>query len=235
MSTVPGKGIRTPALASGAAAGELAELMAPLGARIEVAGPPPGDAATRKLLRSVVIKGLEGLMVESMRAAEAAGLSPETWETLVDQFTAADGDFLRRMVEGTSTHARRLHEMEATEQMLIDLGIDPVMTGRRSRTCAACSATACPRSALGVGPALERLDHRHQVRPHRGGRRVDICGTPIGEIHVTTNDYRVNDQEWGPRSSVPLLGEHSHQVLRELGYDDAIKALIQNGVVRSTE
>ena len=39
--------------------------------------------------------------------------------------------------------------------------------------------------------------------------------TAVGEIHVTTNGYRINDQSWGPRASVPLLGQHSRELLAE--------------------
>ena len=104
-------------------------MLAPLGMPIEAIGEQAGDAATRKLLRSVVIKGLAALLIEAMHAADAAGFADETWQNLVDQFTAADGTFLRRMVEGTGSHAvRRLHEMEAAAELLTDLGVDPVMT-----------------------------------------------------------------------------------------------------------
>ena len=66
MSTVPGNGLRTPALASGSAAKLFVEVVAPLGMPVEDAGPEAGAAATRKLLRSVVMKGLAGLIIESM-------------------------------------------------------------------------------------------------------------------------------------------------------------------------
>ena len=129
MSIVPGNGLRTPALASGSGAAAFEAVLAPLGMPVEAVGDQAGDAATRKLLRSVVIKGLAGLLIEAMHAADAAGFAAETWQNLVDQFTAADGKFLRRMVEGTAPHAvRRLHEMEAAAELLTDLGIDPVMT-----------------------------------------------------------------------------------------------------------
>ena len=73
-----------------------------------------------------MIKGLAALLIEAMHAADAAGFADETWQNLVDQFTAADGTFLRRMVEGTAPHAvRRLHEMEAAAELLTDLGVDP--------------------------------------------------------------------------------------------------------------
>ncbi len=129
MSVVIGSGLRTPALASGSGATALEAVMAPLGMPIEAIGDQAGDAATRKLLRSVVIKGLAALLIEAMHAADAAGFAAETWQNLVDQFTAADGMFLRRMVEGTAPHAvRRLHEMEAAAELLTDLGVDPLMT-----------------------------------------------------------------------------------------------------------
>lgn len=129
MSTVPGKGLQTPSLVSGSGARRYAELLAPVPVPLEVAGAEAGAAATRKLLRSVVLKGFAALLIESLEAARAAGLEGETWANLVGQFTAADGEFLERMVTGTGTHARRrLHEMEATVELLTDLGVEPLMT-----------------------------------------------------------------------------------------------------------
>lgn len=129
MAPVPGTGLRTPALASGPAARDFAAVVAPLGMPVDHAGDEAGRAATRKLLRSVVMKGLAGLVAEAMRAAEAAGLADETWENLVAQLTAADEGLIRRLVTGTAAHAvRRAHEMEATVELLGELGVDPMMT-----------------------------------------------------------------------------------------------------------
>ena len=45
------------------------------------------------------------------------------------QLTAADEGLIRRLVTGAGSHAaRRLHEMEATAELLAELGVDPVMT-----------------------------------------------------------------------------------------------------------
>jgi Domain of unknown function (DUF1932) len=64
-----------------------------------------------------------------MRAAEAADLGPETWDTIVAQLTAADEAFVRRLVDGTPRHAaRRVHEMEAATALLAELGVEPTMT-----------------------------------------------------------------------------------------------------------
>jgi 3-hydroxyisobutyrate dehydrogenase-like beta-hydroxyacid dehydrogenase len=129
MSPVAGKGLFTPQLASGPGAVRYAGLLAEVGVPVEVAGSEAGDAATRKLLRSVAVKGFAAAVIEAVRAAEAAGLLDETWHNLVQQFTAIDEAFLRRMIDGTATHAlRRLHEMEAAGEMLEHLGVDPVVT-----------------------------------------------------------------------------------------------------------
>lgn len=129
MAPVPGNGLHTPALASGPAATAFVAAMAPLGMPVEYAGEAAGQATTRKLLRSVVMKGLAALVVESLRAAEAAGLAEETWRNIVAQITVADEALLRRLVAGTATHAgRRAHEMEATADLLAELGVEPTMT-----------------------------------------------------------------------------------------------------------
>lgn len=145
MSPVPGTGLRTPALVSGAAADGFVALVAPLGMPLETAGDEAGQAAARKLLRSVVMKGLAALLLESLRAAEAAGLAAETWDNLVSQLSSIDEALVRRLVSGTGAHAlRRLHEMEATVELLTELGVEPTMT----------RATATSLRRLALGPRL---------------------------------------------------------------------------------
>lgn len=129
MTTVPGHGLAVPSLASGSAAERYVSLLAPLGAVVTAIGSEAGVAATRKLLRSVVMKGLAAVVIEAMRAAHAAGEAEYVWGNVVDQLTVADEAFLRRLVEGTAVHhERRRHEMEASADLVRELGIDPLMT-----------------------------------------------------------------------------------------------------------
>jgi 3-hydroxyisobutyrate dehydrogenase-like beta-hydroxyacid dehydrogenase len=129
MAPVPGNGLRTPSLAAGPAAEAFAATMRPLGMPVDVVGSEAGQAATRKLLRSVVMKGLAQLLIEALRAAEAAGLAAETWDQLVAQLSEVDEALLRRLVSGTPLHARRrLDEMEATVELLDELGADATMS-----------------------------------------------------------------------------------------------------------
>jgi 3-hydroxyisobutyrate dehydrogenase-like beta-hydroxyacid dehydrogenase len=162
MAPVPPTGLRTPALASGPGAEAFVAAMAPLGMPVELAGEEAGMATTRKLLRSVVMKGLAALLVESLQAAEAAGLAGETWDNLVAQLSAADEALVRRLVEGTARHAsRRVEEMEATAALLAELGIDSTMTdattqvlraiARDDRTVPAVPSPKTPTEGAGAG------------------------------------------------------------------------------------
>jgi 3-hydroxyisobutyrate dehydrogenase-like beta-hydroxyacid dehydrogenase len=129
MTIVPGFGVAVPSLASGRGAQRYADLMSLLGASVEAISDQPGAAATRKLLRSVVTKGLAALVIEALRGAEAAGEIEWLWGNIVHQLTVTDEAFVRRLVEGTGEHhARRLHEMEASRDLLADLGVEPTMT-----------------------------------------------------------------------------------------------------------
>jgi 3-hydroxyisobutyrate dehydrogenase-like beta-hydroxyacid dehydrogenase len=129
MTPVPGRGMRTPALASGSGAARYASAMGALGAAVEPISDRAGDASTRKLLRSVMMKGLAALVIEAMRAAEAAGLSGWLWDQLVAEIEAGDEALLTRLVNGTAVHSvRRVDEMEACAALLESLGVDPVMT-----------------------------------------------------------------------------------------------------------
>jgi 3-hydroxyisobutyrate dehydrogenase-like beta-hydroxyacid dehydrogenase len=129
MGPVPGSGARTPSLVSGRGAAGYAQALAAVGAPIEVLGPTAGEAATRKLLRSVFMKGLAAISVEALTAAAAAGLEPWMHEELVAVYEGADRAMLTRLLEGSRIHAvRRVHEMEAAREMLDALGTASRMT-----------------------------------------------------------------------------------------------------------
>jgi 3-hydroxyisobutyrate dehydrogenase-like beta-hydroxyacid dehydrogenase len=129
MKGVPAFGLRTPAIASGTGAERYAGSMGGLGVPVDFIGEVAGEASTRKLLRSVMMKGLAALVIEAVRAADAADLSEWLWSELVAEITAADEALLARLVHGTGRHAvRRIDEMEAAVALLDSLGVEPVMT-----------------------------------------------------------------------------------------------------------
>jgi len=129
MAPVPGKGIGTPTLVSGDGAARFAELLGPLGMPVELVGDAPGAAAERKLLRSIVWKGLAAVVLEATAAGEAAGKAQEVRAEILGILAEADEALVERMLTGSRTHAtRRTHEMEAVGEMLRDLGVPSWMS-----------------------------------------------------------------------------------------------------------
>jgi 3-hydroxyisobutyrate dehydrogenase-like beta-hydroxyacid dehydrogenase len=126
MSPVPGKGLRTPMLASGPAAEDYAGVLGALGASVEVLAGPPGAAADRKLVRSVFFKGLAAAVTESLRAARAAGCEDWIRDSIAAELTAASSATVDRLERGSVQHAaRRAEEMAAAAGLLAELGIPP--------------------------------------------------------------------------------------------------------------
>jgi 3-hydroxyisobutyrate dehydrogenase-like beta-hydroxyacid dehydrogenase len=124
MSPVPGKGLRTPMLASGPGAGRYAMVMNSLGADVTVLPGPPGAAATRKLIRSVFVKGMAAAIIEAVQAARRAGCEDWLREQAAAEFQAADAHLVGRLIDGSVKHAeRRSHEMAAAAELLATLGV----------------------------------------------------------------------------------------------------------------
>jgi 3-hydroxyisobutyrate dehydrogenase-like beta-hydroxyacid dehydrogenase len=126
MDVVPGHGLRTPALVSGPGAEDFARRLRPLGMPVEILGAQPGAAATRKLLRSVFMKGLAAASLESTRAARAAGCEDWMRQEITGVLTTADGALLDRLLTGSARHAaRRVHEVRDARELLTELGVEP--------------------------------------------------------------------------------------------------------------
>jgi 3-hydroxyisobutyrate dehydrogenase-like beta-hydroxyacid dehydrogenase len=130
MAPVPGRGLRTPMLASGDGAARVAGVLGALGASIEVLPGEPGLAAGRKLLRSVFFKGLAAAVVEALEAARSAGCEEWLRENIVAELSGAGEATVDRLVSGTYRHSvRRAAEMAAAADMLTELGVPPLMAG----------------------------------------------------------------------------------------------------------
>jgi 3-hydroxyisobutyrate dehydrogenase-like beta-hydroxyacid dehydrogenase len=139
LGPVPASGLRAPVLASGEGAHAFADLFRPLGMPVEVVSDEPGDAAAMKLIRSVFMKGLAASVVESMQAAGAAGRA----DWLAHEIAAMIGrPFLERALEGSRKHAaRRVDEMEAARDLLLELGVEPRIAAASAAQLAELAAT----------------------------------------------------------------------------------------------
>ena len=142
LGPVPARGLRTPALASGTGARPFADSLTPLGMPVEVVSAEAGDAAARKLIRSVFMKGLAASAIESLDAAAAAGQAGWVESEIAE---VIGGALLQRLVTGSRAHAvRRVDEMEAASELLVELGVDPQIA-RASAAVLARLATEAPK------------------------------------------------------------------------------------------
>jgi 3-hydroxyisobutyrate dehydrogenase-like beta-hydroxyacid dehydrogenase len=123
LAPVARAGLRTPLALAGPGRGKLARFLEPLGVPVEDAGPDPGAAAERKLLRSVFMKGLAAVVLESLDVAARAGQRDWLRAQIVAEFRDAGESLVTRLVEGTHHHAaRRLVEMRAAGEHAAELG-----------------------------------------------------------------------------------------------------------------
>jgi 3-hydroxyisobutyrate dehydrogenase-like beta-hydroxyacid dehydrogenase len=126
LGPVPATGIETPCLASGDGAERFADVFRAFGTPVETVGAEPGDASTRKLLRSIFMKGLAAAVIESLEAASRAGCKVWLRSELESTLAGADETLVERLSRGSRTHARRrVEEMEAAADLERELGSTP--------------------------------------------------------------------------------------------------------------
>ena len=124
MSPVAGLGVASPILAGGSRCEYVAGRLNPLGMRIETVGYEIGVASATKLCRSLVIKGLEAIMVDLSCAADRAGVMAGVLKSLAASYPGMDWEELVRDMPGrVARHgARRAAEMREASRMYEDLG-----------------------------------------------------------------------------------------------------------------
>jgi len=121
---------QTPMLLAGADADALAPTLATLGMRASIAGAEIGAAAAIKMVRSVMIKGIEALTLECFLAAARAGVIDEVATSIKNNYPGLDwGKIVPYNLERMASHGeRRAAEMEEVADTLRELGVEPLMT-----------------------------------------------------------------------------------------------------------
>jgi 3-hydroxyisobutyrate dehydrogenase-like beta-hydroxyacid dehydrogenase len=141
MAPVGPYGHRVPMLLGGSAAPAFVEALEPLGMHLTVLPGQVGTAAAVKMCRSIVVKGLEALLVECVIAADRYGAEAHVFGSLNESFPGLDWKKLAGyMTERAVVHGvRRAREMEEVAETLRAVGIEPIMaeaTARRQEWCA---------------------------------------------------------------------------------------------------
>lgn len=123
-------GHRIPISLSGGAAQKAADELTRLGLQVQVVGDRVGQAAAMKMLRGVVIKGLEALSVEALTAARRYGVEELVLDSIresLDRWSIRD--FVAMLVTPHTHYCeRRSVETRMIKETVAEVGIEPVMT-----------------------------------------------------------------------------------------------------------
>jgi len=161
---------RTPLLIAGPHAEPIAPLLREMEMELKVVGGAVGGAAAIKMIRSVMIKGIEALTLECFLAAARAGVLDEVTVSLKNNYPGLDWSKLSEYnLERMASHGeRRAAEMEESAATLRELGLDPLMveaTVRRQREMGAVGKQENVRQSLGKG-RVAILDAIDDAKPH---------------------------------------------------------------------
>jgi 3-hydroxyisobutyrate dehydrogenase-like beta-hydroxyacid dehydrogenase len=129
MTSVPPYGIRVPMLLGGAHAAALAGQLADWGMDAKAVSAALGVASAIKMSRSIMIKGLEALVIESYATARHYGVEDHVLPTLQETFPQIDWErqgayFFSRVVQHGKRRAEEMHESALTVQ---EAGFEPLM------------------------------------------------------------------------------------------------------------
>jgi 3-hydroxyisobutyrate dehydrogenase-like beta-hydroxyacid dehydrogenase len=127
MTSIPPYRIKVPLLLGGGGAAELAPLLVALGFNAKLASEKLGVASAVKMCRSVMIKGLEAMVIESFTTARAYGVEDAVLASLAETFPGINWEkqsayFFQRVIE----HGRRRsEEVREVAETVREIGLTP--------------------------------------------------------------------------------------------------------------
>jgi len=121
---------KSPMMLAGPYTADIAPIMQAFNMKTQIVGDAIGAAAAIKMVRSVMIKGIEALTLECFLAATRAGVVPQVASSLRNNYPTLDWDQLSEYnIERMASHGiRRAAEMREVAETLRELGVEPLMT-----------------------------------------------------------------------------------------------------------
>jgi len=172
MTPFPPKRIASPMLLGGRHAGEFLARAKTLGFNGRVVSSEIGIASATKMCRSVMIKGIEALLTESMLSARHYGVEKDVLASLSDLLPVGDWETLARyMISRSLEHGtRRAEEMREVAKTVREAGIAPLMSTaaaeRQDWAAAHKSALLEQQLAKMLDSILSELEGKGPARKH---------------------------------------------------------------------
>lgn len=172
MTSVPPYGIRVPMLLGGAQAADLAQLLQAWGMDAKPVSAELGVASAIKMSRSVMIKGLEALVIESYATARRYGVEDQVLPTLKETFPQIDWDkqgayFFSRVVQHGQRRAEEMREAARTVQ---EAGYEPLMAEAIARKQQAVADLARAGVFAGLPAGARWQDYADRLIAHSDAR-----------------------------------------------------------------
>lgn len=162
-------GIKMPIIVSGENAQAVAERLTLLGMNVRAVGTKSGEAASIKIVRSVLAKGLEVLYVEALLSAHRLGVDTEVLKTFCDWLDMRPAAASAQILVTTHLlHAeRRMHELDMSIAAVRETGVEPVLTQAIRDRLAMTAATGISAQLAGVPPksTADALDLLEKIFP----------------------------------------------------------------------
>lgn len=128
MRPVPGRAEKVPLLVAGSGGERFVGLLGDYAPNMEFVSNTAGDAAARKLIRSILAKGIAGVVIDTLWAAESMGLEEWAYREILNEFNEMNDATAQRYLDGTAVHfKRRQIEMTDIVDMLSQTGYESTM------------------------------------------------------------------------------------------------------------
>ena len=177
MTSVPPHRLKVPLLLGGPDAATLEPALNRLGFAARVASATLGVASATKMCRSVMIKGLEAMVIESFTAARHHGVEDAVIASLYETFPGIDWEkqaayFFQRVIE----HGRRRsEEMREVAETVQEAGLTPCSAGGTADRQAWVAGLADagvfgPRASKAFAGSLDWRIEADRILNHVGGK-----------------------------------------------------------------
>jgi 3-hydroxyisobutyrate dehydrogenase-like beta-hydroxyacid dehydrogenase len=139
MASIPVYGHKVPLVVSGKGARQFTDILNKYNMKIKYYGEEPGNASAIKMFRSIFMKGIAMLLLETIVASHEYGMEDDVWDSILETLTGSYPERINQWITRTVIHSeRREHEMGEVVSLLKELETDNLMslaTKNKMRWC----------------------------------------------------------------------------------------------------
>ncbi len=168
MASIPVFGHKVPILLSGPGAEQFMEIMKKYNMDLSYYGDKVGTASAIKMFRSIFMKGIAVLLLETVVASHKYGVEEDVWSSILETLTNSSEKRINGWITRTVINSeRREHEMEEVLSLLQELETDNTMTLATREKMRWCTNLGLKEFFKGVSPnnyqeALQAIDNLYK-------------------------------------------------------------------------